>query len=129
MHRAPRGYVAGVLNPIFESLPVWDVLCNIVTNTITVHKDIAAPPPAPSLFPVPPTMANPGSKANASSAHEDEFGRLTGGVQQVNSTSTASRPDITVRQDSYDVLFMEDVSRLIASLLISRLRVFRSKYP
>jgi hypothetical protein len=108
--RAPLGYVAGVLNPIFESLPVWDVLCNIVTNTITIHKDIAAPAPAPSLFPVPPTLNNLGSKSNGSPAYEDEFGRVITSGQQVNATPTASRPDMIVRQDSYDVLFMEDVS-------------------
>jgi hypothetical protein len=104
------GYVAGVLNPIFESLPVWDVLCNIDTNTITIHKDIAAPAPAPSLFPVPPTLSNVGSKSNGSSAYEDELGRVVSSSQQVNATSPASRPDMIVRQDSYDVLFMEDVS-------------------
>ncbi|KAF8605973.1 spindle pole body interacting protein [Ceratobasidium sp. AG-I] len=45
-------FIAGSSNPVFETVPVWDVLCNINTGRITVHKDIripAAPPPLPSV--------------------------------------------------------------------------------
>lgn len=109
----PSGYIAGVLNPIFESLPVWDVLCNVVTNTITIHKDIAAPAPAPSLFPVPPTMNPLQSRTNVRTdgSYDDEFGRVSGATQG----GATQRADITVRPDSYDVLFMEDIQASIAN--------------
>ena len=89
---------------------MWDVLCNVVTNTITIHKDIAAPAPAPSLFPVPPTLNPLQSKSNVSrvDSYEDEFGRASGAATPGGAATP--RADIAVRPDSYDVLFMEDVS-------------------
>ena len=80
----------------------------MVTNTITIHKDLAAPAPTPSLFPVPPTMNPLQSKSNVSrvdGSYDDDFGRVSG-----STNAAAPRADITVRPDSYDVLFMEDVS-------------------
>lgn len=104
---ASTGYIAGVTNPIFENLPMWDVLCNIVTNTITVHKDISTPAPPPNLFPVPPTLQNTSSKTGVvrtdGSVNDEEFGRST------PAPGATSKVDYIARQDSYDVLFMEDV--------------------
>ncbi|KAG8748360.1 hypothetical protein FRC10_005907 [Ceratobasidium sp. 414] len=40
---------AGASNPVFETVPIWDVLCNINTGRITVHKDIRIPSPPPPL--------------------------------------------------------------------------------
>ena len=34
------GYIAGVTNPIFESAGNWDLLCDIGTGRMVVHKDI-----------------------------------------------------------------------------------------
>ncbi|CAE6402692.1 unnamed protein product [Rhizoctonia solani] len=45
-------FIAGASNPVFETVPIWDVLCNINTGRITVRKDIENPPPPP---PLPPT--------------------------------------------------------------------------
>ncbi|EUC59750.1 MesA protein [Rhizoctonia solani AG-3 Rhs1AP] len=42
-------FIAGASNPVFETVPIWDVLCNINTGRITVRKDIAIPPPPPPL--------------------------------------------------------------------------------
>ncbi|KAG8733344.1 hypothetical protein FRC12_018912, partial [Ceratobasidium sp. 428] len=42
-------FIAGASNPVFETVPIWDVLCNINTGRITVHKDIRIPPPPPPL--------------------------------------------------------------------------------
>lgn len=38
------GYIAGVTNPRFEELRCWDLLCNVETGRITVHKDIEVAP-------------------------------------------------------------------------------------
>ncbi|KAG8702880.1 hypothetical protein FRC08_003195 [Ceratobasidium sp. 394] len=46
-------FIAGASNPVFETVPVWDVLCNINTGRITVHKDIRIPPPPPPLPSIP----------------------------------------------------------------------------
>lgn len=109
---ATTGYIAGVTNPIFEALPMWDIFCNIVTNTITVHKDIPTPAPAPSLFPVPPTLYSVTTKTGAVKAdnptNEDEFGR-SGGMSSAPPGGQSTKPDFAARQDSYDVHFMEDV--------------------
>ncbi|CAE6464791.1 unnamed protein product [Rhizoctonia solani] len=51
-------FIAGASNPVFETVPIWDVLCNINTGRITVRKDItipSAPPPLPAtshVYPV-----------------------------------------------------------------------------
>jgi hypothetical protein len=91
---------------------MWDVLCNIVTSVITVHKDISTPAPPPNLFPIPPTLQNVSSKAGVvrteGSTNDDEFGRMT--PNQLLSAVGQTKADFTARQDSYDVLFMEDVS-------------------
>ncbi|QRV88954.1 polarity axis stabilization protein [Ceratobasidium sp. AG-Ba] len=42
-------FIAGASNPVFETVPIWDVLCNINTGRITVHKDIRIPPTPPPL--------------------------------------------------------------------------------
>ncbi|CAE6478836.1 unnamed protein product [Rhizoctonia solani] len=42
-------FIAGASNPVFETVPIWDVLCNINTKQITVRKDITIPPPPPPL--------------------------------------------------------------------------------
>ncbi|KAL5633175.1 hypothetical protein ACGC1H_003614 [Rhizoctonia solani] len=42
-------FIAGASNPVFETVPIWDVLCNINTGRITVRKDITIPPPPPPL--------------------------------------------------------------------------------
>ncbi|PWN23179.1 spindle pole body interacting protein [Microstroma glucosiphilum] len=43
LERTP-GYIAGVTNPRFEELRCWDLLCNVETGRITVHKDIEVAP-------------------------------------------------------------------------------------
>ncbi|GAB1518211.1 hypothetical protein RhiTH_001270 [Rhizoctonia solani] len=42
-------FIAGASNPVFETVPIWDVLCNINTGRITVRKDITIPPSPPPL--------------------------------------------------------------------------------
>ncbi|KAG9128250.1 hypothetical protein FRC07_002209 [Ceratobasidium sp. 392] len=45
----PRTSLDRASNPVFETVPIWDVLCNINTGRITVHKDIRIPQPPPPL--------------------------------------------------------------------------------
>jgi hypothetical protein len=88
---------------------MWDLLCNIVTNTITVHRDISTPVPSVSTFPVPPTVTGLNTRTGVvRSENEDEFGKI-GGSTQAGAVG-GPKPDYIARLDSYDALFMEDVS-------------------
>lgn len=58
-------FIAGASNPVFETVPIWDVLCNINTGRIIVHKDIRIPPSPPPL---------------PSTAHISPVERITQGV-------------------------------------------------
>lgn len=93
------GYIAGVTNPIFESRPIWDVLCNIETGKITINKDIRQ---APLLSPTQPTLMsrtgivpmNPDDDAKAAAQRDRE---------------AAAKDGFVAKADSADNLFMEDV--------------------
>ncbi|KAG8914716.1 hypothetical protein FRC02_004857, partial [Tulasnella sp. 418] len=113
------GFIAGVTNPIYETIPMWDVLCNIETGKITVHKDIRAVAPSPASFPPPPTL-NPRSGVVVNAVGDDEMGRLGkekdgGPGNGAGSTSSG----IVSRPDSYDVQFVEEIRELCAQQLTS----------
>ncbi|KAG8946568.1 hypothetical protein FRC03_001353 [Tulasnella sp. 419] len=98
---------------------MWDVLCNIETGKITVHKDIRAVAPSPASFPPPPTL-NPRSGVVVNAVGDDEMGRLGkekdgGPGNGAGSTSSG----IVSRPDSYDVQFVEEIRELCAQQLTS----------
>lgn len=125
------GYVAGVTNPRFEDLKIWDVLCNIETGRITVSKDIE---PAPPLRPTGgPSFVNTfassgdGTYANGigpdgearlarAPSETDVVGTMTG--SQVNIGKGRDRSgtsSIEARTDAYDNAFMDEVLIAVAA--------------
>lgn len=131
------GFIAGVTNPRFEELRCWDVLCNIETGQIIVHKNIE---PAPRMAlstaaqgPHPQAGGGIGS-ANGSSGlanmvsdpneswNSDSMSIRTKGGSLGGTSMMLSRLGIggsesgmpggipEARLDAPDLLFMEDVS-------------------
>jgi hypothetical protein len=105
----PRpAYIAGVTNPIFESGGSWDVLFDVASGRVIIHKDIHANFP-PAVTPAPPSLLRAGTfKAEPLATSEDEFGRLPGGKE---GGVAAQKSDFVAKADSADNLFMEEVSR------------------
>ena len=106
MHCAHRpGYIAGVTNPIFETTGSWDLLCDIGTGRMMVHKDIYTSWPLTQASP--PSVIQPRSgilRAEASPAGEDE---LRANLQSREGQS--GRTEIVAKSDNTDNIFIEDV--------------------
>jgi hypothetical protein len=83
-------------------MPVWDVLCNIETGKITVHKDIRPPATGASSFPQPPSIGRSGLAIPNIS--DDETAKSTGANGPIN------KGEFVAKADNADNLFMEDVS-------------------
>ncbi|KAG8907144.1 hypothetical protein FRB99_005252 [Tulasnella sp. 403] len=110
------GFIAGVTNPIYESLPIWDVLCNIETGKITVHRDISSVPPPISSFPTPPSLP---PRSGSASAPADEESRssvqmtasmIVGGGALVGS---GSKNEQSNKADNYDITFVEELTTAV----------------
>lgn len=91
------GFIAGVTNPIYESTPGWDILCNIESGKITVNKDIQSPAANASLFPQPPSMLPRQGSTGAVGSDEDLRLPVPNGAP----TSKAG--------DNYDTMFIDEV--------------------
>ncbi len=120
-------FIAGVTNPRFEDLNVWDVLFNTENGKVSVNKNME---PAPPLQPNPrPSVVRNDSYANkslASAAGSTGIGHTATSQNSpdVGKTSTAlgARPPggaIEAKSDAADNLFMEDVSGPVQTLLAS----------
>ncbi|EJU02421.1 spindle pole body interacting protein [Dacryopinax primogenitus] len=93
------GYIAGVVNQIFESFPTWDILCNIETGQITVNKNIKQPGYSPVLT----------SGAFTRQQREGDDDRES--LNAVNGAT--SKFDNVGRPDAADNGFMEDITSAI----------------
>ncbi|KAI0720675.1 mesa protein [Cerioporus squamosus] len=105
------GYIAGVTNPIFEAAGSWDLLCDISTNRMVVHKDIYNNHPAswaPSSNQL--IMRTGTLKAESSVGSEDEVVRA-----QTKEGGPAQKPESAGRPDSADNVFIDDILAAIAS--------------
>ncbi|CCA78058.1 hypothetical protein PIIN_01734 [Serendipita indica DSM 11827] len=115
--KATNGFIAGSLNPLFaQKDSYWDVCCDLDLNVIKVRSDIPIPAPAPSLFPIPPTLSNPGkviAQAEGIRSTQDEFGAM-GSTNQLPQ-SQANKIDYAGRQDAYDAMFIEELLGAIAN--------------
>ncbi|KAG8846289.1 hypothetical protein FRB96_002041 [Tulasnella sp. 330] len=113
---AVPGFIAGVKNPIFESLPMWDVLCHTDTGKIVVHRDISSVPPPISSFPTPPSL---NVRGGAVVFQGDEDGKMAasmmigaGGV--AGPIGPGVRPDQGTKLENYDSMFVDDLTAAVA---------------
>ena len=105
-----------MINPIFEQAGSWDLLCDIGTGRIVVHKDIHATWP---VGPSPSGLMGPGSMTRTgtlrgeppvgigANGSEEEVGRMS---TQINAPLPGAKGDFSGKADSPDNIFMEDVS-------------------
>ncbi|THH12133.1 hypothetical protein EW145_g183 [Phellinidium pouzarii] len=93
------GFIAGVTNPIFESAGSWDLLCDIGSGRMVVHKDIytswpvVPPPPPPGSM----LMRTGTIKVEPSAGNEEEMGRSS---SQIN--TPGSKSEFSGKADSSD---------------------------
>ncbi|KAG9034597.1 hypothetical protein FRB95_013050 [Tulasnella sp. JGI-2019a] len=114
---AVPGYIAGVKNPIFESLPMWDVLCHTDTGKIVVHRDISSVPPPISSFPSPPSL---NVRGGAVVSLGDEESKMTtsmmigsGGAIGLNGSAAKAEPGSKSDNNNYDSMFVEDLTAAV----------------
>ncbi|EJC99276.1 spindle pole body interacting protein [Fomitiporia mediterranea MF3/22] len=120
------GYIAGVTNPIFEQAGEWDLLCDISTGRMVVHKDIhinwpvgslpssSAPPPGTGgITRVGTLRGEPSLGMGGVGGSEEEVGRMSMSTQ-VNAAPIASvKADYSGKADSPDNIFMDDIINAI----------------
>jgi hypothetical protein len=112
-----------VTNPIFESSGTWDLLCDVGSGRIVVHKDVHLnyPPnqyqPSPGFgLSSPPLIVRSGTlKAEGSGGNEEEMLRGGGGGRE-----GAAERKTDFSKDGTDNLFIEDVSFLLLCVLFAR---------
>ncbi|KAI1786728.1 mesa protein [Ganoderma leucocontextum] len=105
------GYLAGVTNPIFEAAGAWDLLCDIGTNRMVVHKDIYANHPAtwnPASNQL--IIRNGTLKTESSVGSEEEVARVP-----TKEGAAPHKPEVSAKQDHPDNIFIEDILSAIAS--------------
>ena len=99
------GYIAGVTNPIFEAAGAWDLLCDIGTNRMVVHKDIYANHPATWNPASNQLIIRAGTlKAEISVGSEEEVVRVP-----TKEGAAPQKPEVSAKQDHPDNIFIEDV--------------------
>jgi hypothetical protein len=99
-------YIAGVTNPIFETSTAWDILMDIGTARVVVHKDIHVSFP-PTIAPpalVNPMMARP-LKAENSTGSEDDIQRIA----TRDGKDGNQKNEFAAKPDNLDNMFIEDV--------------------
>ncbi|KAG8943544.1 hypothetical protein FRC04_002832 [Tulasnella sp. 424] len=106
------GYIAGVTNPIYESLPIWDILCHIDTGKIIVHKDIAPVQPAMSSFPAPPTLNIKSGQVTSVGDDESRASVQMTAAMMVGGGAlgaTGVKSEQAGKSDNYDLGFVEEL--------------------
>lgn len=96
-------FIAGVTNPIFETSAAWDLLMDIGTGRVVVHRDIhlnfPTTPPA-----IGPFLNRQAIRAEGSATSEEEIARIATRDKETN-----QKTDFAARADSLDNVFMEEV--------------------
>lgn len=105
-------YIAGVTNPIFETSGSWDLLMDIGTARVVVHKDIHISFPTTMA---PPALVNPMMprpiKAENSTGSEDDIQRIA----TRDGKDGNQKSEFAAKQDSLDNMFIEDLISAITS--------------
>lgn len=104
MMEGMNGFVAGITNPRFVDLPIWDVCCDIETGKITVNKNMRTANAASGFG----DEASPGDTV---ADHAGAGGR-PGGSDAANASTPGSKMVATQKGDCVDNQFMEDVSSI-----------------
>ncbi|TDL18713.1 spindle pole body interacting protein [Rickenella mellea] len=106
------GFIAGVTNPIFESAGSWDLLCDVGTGRMTVHKDIYVSWP-PVQQPQASTISRAGaSRLDSAMSSEDDIGRTP--ALPRDAPIQGSKSDFVAKADNADNIFIEDVISAIS---------------
>ncbi|TFK74262.1 mesa protein [Pluteus cervinus] len=107
---AVPAYIAGVTNPIFESIGAWDLLLDIGSGTVTVSKDIHTNhPPLHNIDVKPKLITRTGTlKAEASVGSEDEIGRALNAAKENVKSDSGAKMD-----NNADRTFIEDIRTAI----------------
>lgn len=107
-----QAYIAGVTNPIFETSGSWDLLMDIGTARVVVHKDIHISFPTTMA---PPALVNTMMprpiKAENSTGSEDDIQRIA----TRDGKDGNQKSEFAARQDSLDNMFIEDLISAITS--------------
>ncbi|KAG2136725.1 docking domain of Afi1 for Arf3 in vesicle trafficking-domain-containing protein [Suillus clintonianus] len=105
-------YIAGVTNPIFETSGSWDLLMDIGTARVVVHKDIHLSFP-PTM--APPALVNPMMprpiKAENSTGSEDDIQRIA----TRDGKDGSQKSEFAAKPDCLDNMFIEDLISAITS--------------
>ena len=92
-------------NPIFEAAGSWDLLCDIGTNRMVVHKDIYVNHPATWNPSSNQLILRTGTlKAESSVGSEEDVVRV-----QTKEAGSQQKPEVAARPDSADNVFIEGV--------------------
>ncbi|KAG1753638.1 docking domain of Afi1 for Arf3 in vesicle trafficking-domain-containing protein [Suillus paluster] len=104
-------YIAGVTNPIFETSGSWDLLMDIGTARVVVHKDIhlSFPPTTAPPALVNPMMPRP-IKVENSVGSEDDIQRIA-----TRDGKEGQKSEFAAKPDSLDNVFIEDLISAITS--------------
>lgn len=109
-------FIAGVTNPIFETSAAWDLLMDIGTGRVVVHRDIhlnfPTTPPA-----IGPFLNRQAIRAEGSATSEEEIARIATRDKETN-----QKTDFAVRADSLDNIFMEEARASFPSTFLLWLR-------
>ncbi|KAL4072499.1 docking domain of Afi1 for Arf3 in vesicle trafficking-domain-containing protein [Scleroderma yunnanense] len=104
-------FIAGVTNPIFETSAAWDLLMDIGTGRVVIHRDIhlnfPTTPPA-----IGPFLNRQVIRAEGSATSEEEIARIATRDKETNQkTDFAARADIRLRFTEYVGRFVRLASR------------------
>ena len=101
-------------NPIFEQAGNWDLLCDIGTGRMVVHKDINI------NWPVQPTPMPAGMNLLRTGTLRGEVPQGIGSEEDIGRASTqinVNKSEFSAKADSSDNIFIDDVSSLLISHL------------
>lgn len=102
-------YIAGVTNLIFKTSGTWDILFDVATGQVLVHKDIHArwPASAAPAIGATPLVARSGTiKIEVALPPDEDAARSS---VPKDSKDASTKADFAPKNDNADNLFIEDV--------------------
>ncbi|PPQ68193.1 hypothetical protein CVT25_015025 [Psilocybe cyanescens] len=124
-------YIAGVTNPIFETLRQWDLFLDISTGSVTVAKDIQTTYPTNGLTSLGgPLITRSGTlKAESSIGSEEDISRMAKeGTKDPNKDNNADKLFIDDIRTAIDDHFGESLVRMRFTEYVTRFVRLASRY-